>query len=487
MSIQISRLVKDTVTYSLGALLNRMLMFLLLPLFTRLLTPNDYGVNAVIGTLLVGLSGFFGLGTGTSLGVLYFELREESARSTVIWTSVIFLTAHSLVLCGVAAVFATPLSQMFFQSPEYSDLIRMGLVTTGLLTASEPFFAFLRMEKKARLVVALSVVETVLGLALSVYLVAVMHRGLRGIFESALLVKGLMFVIALAVIGRRLPIRLDLKLVARLVRIGFPSVLGTGAFFVVDYLDRVMLQQMTSTGTVGVYSVGYNFGMVMLLAVSGFGSAWPPYFLSFIDRREEAQAIFGRVLKYYLAGFGSLALVFFAAARPVVMLMTAPPFHGAYTVVGVVAIAYMLKGCYLILLPGVYFEKKLHLQATIEWLAAVLNIGLNLALIPALGMEGAAYATCLSYASLPVAAYFVSRRYLVVQYEWRQLLALVAGLTVSGFVLSWISTVTSSAAQLGLSVLSLILFGVFVVAAVLGKSERQMGLRLLAATRRSGA
>ena len=293
MSIQISRLVKDTVTYSLGALLNRVLMFLLLPLFTRLLTPNDYGVNAVIGTLLVGLSGFFGLGTGTSLGVLYFELREESARSTVIWTSVIFLTAHSLVLCGVAAVFATPLSQMFFQSPEYSDLIRMGLVTTGLLTASEPFFAFLRMEKKARLVVALSVVETVLGLALSVYLVAVMHRGLRGIFESALLVKGLMFVIALAVIGRRLPIRLDLKLVARLVRIGFPSVLGTGAFFVVDYLDRVMLQQMTSTGTVGVYSVGYNFGMVMLLAVGGFGSAWPPYFLSFIDRREEAQAIFG--------------------------------------------------------------------------------------------------------------------------------------------------------------------------------------------------
>ena len=112
-------------------------------------------------------------------------------------------------------------------------------------------------------------------------------------------------------------------------------------------------------------------------------------------------------------------------------------------------------------------------------MAAFLNIGLNLALIPSLGMIGAAWATCLSYLSLPVMAYGVSRKYLTVRYEWPQLATLVGGLTVTALVLSWISAAASSVVHLSLSVLLLVAFGVLVVAAVLGKAERRLGVRLL--------
>lgn len=479
------RLAKGTLTYGLGALLNRMLAFLLLPLFTRLLTPQDYGVSAVITTLLIALSGVFSLGTGNSVGILYFETRDHSARPTVIWTNLVLLGANSTLLCTVGVALAAPLSRLLFHTPAYDDFIRMALLTMGLLTVSEPLYAYLRMEEKARTVVALSVLETALTLASSVYLVAVLKHGLRGIFESSLLVKALMFAVVLGVVGSRLRPRLNFKLVPPLVRVGFPSIFGLSAFFVVDYVDRLMLQQMTSSETVGVYSVGYSFGMVMLLGVGAFGSAWPPYFMSFIGKREEAQVVFGKVLKYYLAGFGALTLIFFAAARPVVSIMTAPPFHAAYSVVGLVALAYMLKGCYLILLPGIYFERKLHLQALIEWLAAILNILLNLALIPRLGQDGAAWATCLAYSSLPISAYFLARRYLPVQYEWRQLAALAGGLVATAMVLSWISAAAPSPAQVGLSVLSLVGFGFFLVVAVLGDAERQQGMRLISAALRS--
>ena len=86
-------------------------------------------------------------------------------------------------------------------------------------------------------------------------------------------------------------------------------------------------------------------------------------------------------------------------------LTTAPEFHYAWIVVGLVALGYMIKGCYLIFLPGIYFAKKLGLQSILEWIAAVLNIVLNISLIPPFGILGAAFATFLSYLSLPILAW----------------------------------------------------------------------------------
>ena len=157
---------------------------------------------------------------------------------------------------------------------------------------------------------------------------------------------------------RHLPWRFEGRLVKPLVRIGFPSIFGLGAFLLIDYADRLILQRMLGLEQVGIYTIGYNFGMILLLAVGAFGNAWPPYFASFINKRQEAEQLFGKVLKYYLAVFGFFSLFLFAAARPVVELMTARPFHGAYSVVGLVGLAYMLKGCYLILLPGIFFCQK---------------------------------------------------------------------------------------------------------------------------------
>jgi O-antigen/teichoic acid export membrane protein len=222
-------------------------------------------------------------------------------------------------------------------------------------------------------------------------------------------------------VGCKLNFHVDPKLFLPLVRIGFPSIFGLFAFLVIDYADRQMIERMLSLTDLGVYSVGYSFGMVMIIATSAFGTAWPPFFMSYIKKPDEARQVFGRVLTYYVMGCGSLGVLFFFVAKPVLAIMTAPLFHDAWVVVGLVAAGYMLKGCYLILLPGIYFAKKLILQSMIEWIAAMLNLGLNLWLIPFYGILGAAIATFLSYLSLPVLAWLIARTYLKVDYEWSRL------------------------------------------------------------------
>jgi O-antigen/teichoic acid export membrane protein len=98
--------------------------------------------------------------------------------------------------------------------------------------------------------------------------------------------------------------------------------------------------------------------------------------------------------------------------------MTAPAYWEAATVVGMIAAAYSLKACYLVLLPPIYFERKLHIQTGVEWLAAGINATLCLLLIPIFRMRGAAAATLLSYIALPLLTFFAARRYMRISYEW---------------------------------------------------------------------
>jgi O-antigen/teichoic acid export membrane protein len=80
---------------------------------------------------------------------------------------------------------------------------------------------------------------------------------------------------------------------------------------VIDYGDRQMIERMLGLDDLGVYSIGYSFGMVIIIATSAFGTAWPPFFLSYTKRTDEASRVFGRVLTYYFIVLGSLAILFF--------------------------------------------------------------------------------------------------------------------------------------------------------------------------------
>mgnify|MGYP006176229153 CR=1 FL=1 len=88
-------------------------------------------------------------------------------------------------------------------------------------------------------------------------------------------------------VGRRIPFSINQKLFFPLVRIGFPSIFGMFAFLFIDYADRQMIERMLGLSYLGVYSLGYSFGMVMLLAVSAFATAWPPFFMSYVKKEEE--------------------------------------------------------------------------------------------------------------------------------------------------------------------------------------------------------
>jgi len=430
INIALARLGKNSLIYGIGGAFNRFIGLILLPFFTQVVPPEDYGVLALLSLITVLMSGILSLGTGNSMGILYFKEDIKSMRPTIIWTNVLLLIVNGLFWYFVIWISAPTLSIWMFQSSEYYLYIRLAFLTPVLHTVTDPWLAFLRMEEKAKEYFKLTLSGGLVNIFFAAFFVLVLEWGLWGMLSAGAIGVAIMLVVTWYNVGRKLKFSYDPKLFLPLVRIGFPSIFGLFAFFVVDYADRQMIERMLSLSDLGVYSIGYSFGMVMIIAVSAFGTAWPPFFMSYIKKPDEARQVFGRVLTYYVLGFGSFGVLFFFVAKPLLLMMTSPLFHQAWVIVGLVAGAYMLKGCYLIFLPGIYFVKKLGLQSMIEWSAAILNLALNFWLIPFCGIPGAAIATFLSYLSLPVLAWLTGKKYLKVDYEWPRL-ALGCALTIS--------------------------------------------------------
>lgn len=435
----LTRLAKGSLIYGIGSMLQRFIGLLLLPFFTQVLTPQDYGVVALVSLIGVAMGGLFNLGTGNSMGVMYFREMEIAKRPTIIWSNVLLLTVNAVFWYSIVFVSAPMLSALMFQSDRYADLIRLALLGSVFSTIADPWLAYLRMEEKARRYVVITLISSLLSIGLSIWFVLFQGIGVEGVVLAGTLAQGIMLVVNCLVIGRLLPFHINVGLFGPLVRIGFPSIFGLFAFLLIDYADRQMIERLVSLDALGVYSVGYSFGMVMSIAMGAFATAWPPFFMSYLNKQDEARIVFSRVLTYYLIVFGALVVLFFFAAKPITLLMTAPAFHEAHLVVGLVAAGFMLKGCYLIILPGIYFAEKLHKQSAVEWIAAIINIGFNLWLIPLFGIVGAAMATFISYLTLPIFAWLVARRYLAVDYEWQRLVKITVAILLASGLLYFLS------------------------------------------------
>lgn len=441
---ELSRLGRNVLIYGGGDALVRFIGFLLLPLFTRYLSPDDYGVRGLLLALAAVLSPIFSLGLSAAVGPCYFEGNNPTRKAETVWTACLLLSASSIALLVIGTAFSSAICRWVFQSEAFVGLFRLTLWTTALTILSEPFNLFLRFEEKARLVVIISVGSTLVTILSSVLLVVVFRQGVAGLVLAGLIGRAAMLALQIgpALVG--LPIRWTRSLVKPLLAVGLPLIPSFAWLYIIQQAGKYLLQWKWGLQTVGLFQVGLSLAGFAGMAVSAFQSAWYPFFMSFWERPAEAGPVFSRTLTLYFFGACMATICFFAFSKPVLQLMTQPAFHSAYRVVGLAAAACFLQGLYYILLPPMYFAREVQAQALIQAVAAIGALLLNWWLITHWGVTGAAMSLMLGFALfIPLTLAwnrFRRKRYMAFPVEWRRL-GIVTGIT---FVLSGLTLLPRS-------------------------------------------
>ena len=430
MKQEIFELGKDSVIYGVGSVATRFVGLITLPLFTAYLSPEEYGVLAMLALLGMVAQPVFSLGLSAAMGPSYFEKDTISNKSKTVW-SVFAINMLSVFILIILAWSFPVLFGKFVRLPEnYSFLVSLSLTGTALTILVTSFMQRIQFERQARLYVMITVATALAAILTSIYTVVFLGWGVYGMVYGQVAGNLITFLAFFAVGIRDTFPTISGRIIKDLLKLGLPFVPSFAFLFILMHVNKYILEWRYGLDAVGVYSIGFNLGMAMSIITGGITTAWFPFYMRYIDKQLEATKIFGKLFSYYIIGVGCLTLAFFIFARPMVMLLTNEAFHDSYMVVGLVASSLYFSGIYSFLLPGIYFNKEIPVQSLIQGVAVILSLPLTFILIIYFGILGAGLSVALGFFLTAVLTHFWNRfrrkNYLNVQYEWRRVMLFIA-------------------------------------------------------------
>lgn len=422
MNQQILNLGKDSLIYGVGSVVTRFIGLITLPLFTTYLTPEEYGVLAMLAILTMVAQPLFSLGLSAAMGPSYFGSDSPLNKSKAVWTVFTINIVSATTLVAVAWLFPEILGRLVRLPADYSLLISLSLTGCALTILATSFVQRVQFEKQAKLYVTATIATALTAILVSIFTVVVWDWGVKGMIFGQLAGNAVTFLAFFLIGFKQTKPSISIIMAKELLRLGFPLIPGFAFLFILMHGNKYILEQQVGLGALGTYSIGFNLGMAISIVTGGIATAWYPFFMSYLERQSEIEVIFGRIFTYYVFGAGLLTVLFFLTAKPAVYFLAQERFHDAYVVVGFVALANFLQTLFYFFLPALYFKSEVKYVSLVQGLAALLSLPINYLLIVNMGLIGAGIG--LAAGNFLMAAlmygwnYLNSGRYPVIKYEW---------------------------------------------------------------------
>ena len=421
----LKRLGTETAVYGISTILGRFLNFLLVPFYTNVLAPGEYGIVAYVYSLIAFINVFYSYGMETAY-FKYSSTLEIGTTKQNFSTPFISLFGTSIFFSFLIFILSSSIVKIIAIPAQYDSII---LYTAGILAfdciAIIPF-ASLRMEHKAKLFALIKFSNIVINVGMNLILLLMFKMGVVGVFISGFIASTATLLMLTPIIIKHFTIEFNLPLWKSLLKFSLPYVPSGLASMVIQVVDRPILRSITDDATVGIYQANYRLGIFMMLIVSMYDYAWRPFYFS-TAKEPDAKDIFARVLTYLVLIMSTVFLIITFFIEDIVKInifgryIIGQNYWVGLNIVPVVLLGYLFLGISSNLSAGMYIEKKTKYSPLITGVGALVNITANFLLIPIFGMMGAAIATLLAYISMTIMMYFVVQRIYPISYEFERL------------------------------------------------------------------
>jgi O-antigen/teichoic acid export membrane protein len=430
---------KHTVVYGLGSATLPLVGLLTLPVYARAFHPRDYGVLelATVGSSIALTLVDAGFTSASQRSFYDYDDVRLAERRSVIATALAFTTLLSFVAALLVAVLRDPLSRWLFNGEHRDTLVLCVAISLPLVNAANLTRQTMRLRFRAWRFVISSVLATVVSAAIGVVAVLAFNAGVTGVFVGIIAGNALSAAYGLWTIRGDLSLSLSAHELRRMLAYGFPLIPTALALWALALLDRIMLSKLSTLGEVGQYAVANRVASVLSLAVVAFTTAVGPHLLSlYVSDTALERAVRSRVLTYLTVTLclGGLVLALFA--REIIEVI-APGYGRAYKAVGLLALSIVAFGTSSLTMAGISYTRRTKFFLVGTGIAFLVHVGLNFALMPSIGMLGAAISTVAAYALLTALYLGISQRLYPTRYEGQKVLstlALACGIGVLGVV-----------------------------------------------------
>lgn len=416
----LKNLAGDSLIYGVSGVISRFISIFLVPVYTRIFTPSDYGVISLVTTLFALLSILVILGMDNSVARWFYddENAEEQKISlnTFLWSCFAFAVVFTVVII----IFRDQIAVNVLQEAKTSEPLLIAALNLPLTVFVTFTTNVLRIQRRAAAASLFSIFIALLTIALNVLVVVIIKTGVIGVFYAQILTSIVAVIWTLILFGKLInPAYFHARRWLAMFKFSFPLIPGSVAFWVINFSGVYFIQTFETSREVGLYQIGISMASAMALLTNAFQMAWGPFAFS-IHKQEDAREIYADTLLIYLSATCSIAVLITIFAQEVLMILTTKDYYGAFVVAGILAFNYLIIGVSYIASIGTNLAKDNRAYGIAAVISAFLLVGLNIFLVPRFGIEGAAIATVASQIIIPIAVFWHGQKIYPIPYNFQK-------------------------------------------------------------------
>jgi O-antigen/teichoic acid export membrane protein len=411
---------RHTLIYGVGVIAQRALSIVMLPVYTRFMTPSDYGALQLIFMTLEIATIFAGSRIGWGIYRFYHKAKTPEEKNAVLSTALMILAVSFATVGVLIFTFAPTVALVVFgwQGENPVLLVRLGAGSLAFEGLVHVPVSYIMLSHRSKLFVKVSVAKLIFQSILNVIFLIPLGMGAAGVLLSTFIANGTFGLLLSAYLIYNVGRRFSRSAFADLFRFGLPLVHMQIATFILTFGDRYVLNRAADTAAVGIYSLAYIFGFILvIIGYSPFSRVWDPMRFE-IAKRDDRDVIYSRVFIYMNLMLVTIGVGIALFTKDLLRIMADPAFHSAADLVPLLLVAYLLHAWTRFHNLGIFIVEKTQYFSAANWVAAGVSVVGYLTLIPLYHGWGAAISTLLAFAIRQVMVYYWSQKLWRVNYQW---------------------------------------------------------------------
>ncbi len=426
INTELKRVSKNTVIYSVGNIGVKSVSFLLIPLYTYYLSTYTVGIIILLELFEVFYNYVAPLGLINAIW-RFFNLEQSAGNEKrFISSNFIFILAINAILL-VCLIFSSGfISKVYLSDTSFTRLVQVFFIALFLGLSRVYILSLLRIYEKAVQFIILVFIDFVLLIGLTIWFVIGLELGIWGVIYAKLITSSLLFILTIIYLIKTFGVHYFHNDVKRSLQFGFPLIFYGIGFLVLSMSDRLIIKHLISTEAGGIYGISCKFGMILnMVLVTPFVQAWQP--ILFRLENDPSQKLTYQKIALHFIQIGTVVWVTIAVlSKYLIKLATTEEYYLGIIIVPWIAFAYLLYGLQHIFKAGAIIHNETLKMTGCTVVAAIMNIVLNILMIPKWGIMGAAVSTVLSYLLMLNLILRLSQKKLYINWRWKKMLSVVA-------------------------------------------------------------
>jgi O-antigen/teichoic acid export membrane protein len=428
----IRQFIKDIGVYGFSGILVRMISFLLIPFYVRVLTTEDYGIIDLV-TIVSAISGVvLSMEIYQSIA-RFFPGCENKQKHIYASTGLYFYLFTYLLFAAIFLLYAKPLSEFIFNVNGKEGVFKLAVVAIVINSIFHYFQNLLRYSLKSVKYSISNILFSLSTISFSIFFVMLRQKGLEGVYLGQIVGGCIGLLLTVYFNHQYISLSVNLQVLKKMLRFSIPLVWSGLAVYSLTYIDRILIQRFLSLSELGIYGVSFRIASIPLVFMGIVNSSFVPLVYNKY-KNSDIKAELEKIYRYvFFIGFAGITFISIFSVE-LLGIITTPEYLSAYRVMPFLLLSgFLMQFANMFL--GLSLAEKTNIIACIYVFGLIVSFAVNFILIPVLGILGAAISS--SFVALIIFSlqFHFSQKHYFVEFKYQPflictLVSIIAALSV---------------------------------------------------------